>query len=61
MGQAATVVITVTVILGILAIVAVGLRLYCRVFQRSSFGADDYCMVAAVVRIEFPTTLPFSH
>ncbi|TAQ83786.1 hypothetical protein B7494_g7887 [Chlorociboria aeruginascens] len=49
LSQAATVVVSVTVILGLLAFVAVGLRLYCRYYQKARFGADDYCVLVALV------------
>jgi len=49
LSQAATVVVSVTVILGLLAFVAVGLRLYCRYFQKARLGADDYCVLVALV------------
>ena len=49
LGEAATVIVTVTVALGIMAIVAVALRLYCRKLQRVPFGGDDYCIIVALV------------
>jgi len=49
LSQAATVVVSVTVILGLLAFVAVGLRLYCRYFQKARLGADDYCVLVALL------------
>ena len=51
LGEAATVVVTVTVILGSLAIAAVALRLYCRRLQNVPIGADDYCVLVALVKI----------
>lgn len=46
MGGAATIVITVTIVLGILSIISVTLRLYCRIaYQRSPLGPDDYCVI----------------
>lgn len=49
----ATVIITVTVILGFLAVVAVALRLYCRRLQKLSLGGDDYCILIALVVMDF--------
>jgi hypothetical protein len=40
-------------ILLVLAVVAVLLRIYVRVFMIKSFGADDYLMVIALVRGKF--------
>ncbi|KAF4612595.1 hypothetical protein G7Y89_g15584 [Cudoniella acicularis] len=48
LGQAQTVVTSVTVILGFLAIVAVGLRIYCRSFQNAKIGSDDYVIIVAL-------------
>ncbi|KAI1383945.1 uncharacterized protein F4822DRAFT_418099 [Hypoxylon trugodes] len=48
LNQAATVAVSVTVILGFLAIVAVGLRVYCRLSQKISLGADTYCVLVAL-------------
>ena len=48
-SQAATAIITVTIILGALAIVAVALRLYYPKLQGLTFGGDAYCMVIALV------------
>ena len=50
MVSAAVALVLITVILGLLAIIAVALRLYCRIYQKHSFGADDYCILIAVVR-----------
>lgn len=50
LGEAATVVVTVTIILGSLAIAAVALRLYCRKLQKVPIGADDYCVIVALVK-----------
>ena len=50
LGEAATIIITVTVVLGVMAIAAVGLRLYCRKVQKISLGGDDYCVIIALVR-----------
>ena len=48
--QTATVIVTVTVILCILATVAVALRLYCRRLQKLPLGGDDYCVLITLVR-----------
>ncbi|KAL2047496.1 hypothetical protein ABVK25_011480 [Lepraria finkii] len=48
MVSAANVMIILTVILGGLAIGAVALRQYCRVYQKHSIGADDYCILIAL-------------
>ena len=50
LGEAATIIITVTVVLGIIAIVAVVLRLYCRNLQKQPIGGDDYCVFIALVQ-----------
>ena len=49
LGEAATMIITVTVVLGITAILAVVLRLYCRKLQNQPLGGDDYCVLIALV------------
>ena len=49
--EAATVIVTVTVVLGVMAIVAVALRLYCRKLQKVPFGDDDHCVVITLVYI----------
>lgn len=51
LGEAATVIVTVTVILGVMAIVAVALRLYCRKLQQLPLGGDDYCIIITLVQI----------
>ncbi|KAJ3557861.1 hypothetical protein NPX13_g9841 [Xylaria arbuscula] len=48
LNQAATVTVSVTVILGILAIVAVGLRVYVRLSQKIPLGPDTYCILVAL-------------
>ena len=50
LGEAATIIITVTVVLSVMAIAAVALRLYCRKLQKLSLGGDDYCVIIALVR-----------
>lgn len=49
MTATATVILVVTIILGVLAIIAVTLRLYCRVYQKEPFGGDDYCVIISLV------------
>ena len=49
MVSAANVMIILTVILGGLAIGTVALREYCRVHQKHPFGADDVCILIALV------------
>ena len=51
LGEAATIIITVTVVLGTIAILAVALRLYCRNLQKQPLGSDDYCVFIALVEI----------
>lgn len=51
LNQAATVAVSVTVILGVLAIVAVGLRVYVRLSQKIPLGPDTYCILVALVRL----------
>jgi hypothetical protein len=46
---AATVILSVTIILGVLAIIAVILRLYCRIYQKERLGGDDYCAIISLV------------
>lgn len=58
LGEAATVIVTVTVVLGIMAIGAVALRVHCRKLQNLPLGGDDYTMVIALVQIILPA-LPF--
>ena len=53
LNETATVIITVTVILGFLAVVAVALRLYCRRLQKLSLGGDDYYILIALVVMDF--------
>ncbi|KAI1192457.1 hypothetical protein F5X97DRAFT_329618 [Nemania serpens] len=48
LNQAATVAVSVTVILGVLAIVAVGLRVYVRLCQKIPLGPDTYCILVAL-------------
>ncbi|KAI0872490.1 hypothetical protein GGS24DRAFT_518487 [Hypoxylon argillaceum] len=48
LNQAATVAVSVTVILGVLAIVAVGLRVYVRLSQKIPLGPDTYCILVAL-------------
>ena len=50
LGEAATVIVSVTVVLGLMAMVAVALRLYCRKLQKLPLGGDDYCVVASLVQ-----------
>lgn len=49
LGQAATIIVSVTVVLGVLAIAAVALRLYCRYLQKFNLGGDDYCIIVSLV------------
>ena len=49
LGEAPTVIVTVTVALGVIAIAAVTLRLYCRKLQKVTLGGDDYCIIIALV------------
>lgn len=51
----ATVIVVVTVVLGFMAILAVALRLYCRRLQKLPLGGDDYCIVIALVLLQFPS------
>lgn len=51
LGEAATVIVSVIVILAIMAIVAVALRLYCRKLQKLALGGDDYCIIIALVEV----------
>lgn len=53
LSEAPTVIVTVTVTLGVMAIVAVALRLYCRRLQKLRFGGDDYCIIIALVPRRF--------
>lgn len=50
LSEAATIIVVVTVVLGITAVVAVALRLYCRRLQKLPLGSDDYCVIVALVR-----------
>ena len=51
LGEAATVIVAVTVILGVMAMLAVALRLYCRKLQKLPLGGDDYCIIITLVSI----------
>ena len=50
-GQAAVTVFAVGIALTIVAIFAVGLRLYVKRLKSSNLGADDYLIVLGLVRI----------
>lgn len=50
--QAAKVCIAVTTALGIIAIIVVALRFYCRLrVQKIKIGPDDWCSLAALVSL----------
>lgn len=49
MTTTSTVIVTVTTILGVLAIIAVILRIYCRIYQKEPLGGDDYCAIISLV------------
>lgn len=58
LNEAATIIVTVIVVLDVLAIAVVALRLYCRKLQKLPFGGDDYCIIITLVQIEI-LGLPF--
>ena len=49
MHNAAAVLVAITVLLGVLATTAVGLRLFCRYLQKMPAGLDDYLIIIALV------------
>lgn len=46
----AQVIIIVSTVLNVIAITAVAIRVYARAYGRFSLGADDYVMIASLVR-----------
>lgn len=48
----AKVIITVTTILGVLAIVSVVLRIHARVYSKLYLGVDDYLVIISLVRTQ---------
>lgn len=57
LGEAANIIIAVTIVFGTLAVISVGLRLYCRTLQKLSYGLDDFLILAALVRFTRPYTI----